>query len=90
MTETWRVYPVIMSYVPANQPTPYLVEIPAFQGETQGRSVADGMRQARTYMGLAASELIVRGKEVPASETHLPVVSAPTIVTLVEVEIGQA
>ncbi|VDG21263.1 HicB family protein [Lactobacillus brevis] [Lactiplantibacillus mudanjiangensis] len=50
MTETWRVYPVIMSYVPANQPTPYLVEIPAFQGETQGRSVADGMRQARTYM----------------------------------------
>jgi len=84
------VYPVIISYEPDGTDVPYVVEIPAFNGMTQGTSVADGIRMARDYIGLMAISMADDSEKLPESVTQLPKPDNPdAVVTLVDVNIDE-
>lgn len=84
------VYPIIISYEEDGTGVPYLVEIPAIDGMTQGRSVADSIQMARDFIGLKAITLQDDGEKLPETTLKLPVAnSKDDIVTLVDVNVDE-
>lgn len=45
------VYPIIIKFCPDDTNYPYLVEIPAINGFTQGKSISDSIKMAEDYIG---------------------------------------
>lgn len=79
------VYPVIISYQPDGTDYPYLVTIPALDGQTEGKNFADALEMARDYIGTYSVE-----KPLPPSVTDLPKSSNPEdVVTLVDVDVDR-
>ncbi|KRL86175.1 hypothetical protein [Ligilactobacillus apodemi] len=77
------VFPIIITPVPHERKYPYLVEIPALDGMTEGRDIADAIEMARDYIGIYSLSA-----ELPPSETTLPAVKADSLATLVTVNIS--
>ncbi|QCQ04876.1 type II toxin-antitoxin system HicB family antitoxin [Ligilactobacillus animalis] len=77
------VFPIIITPVANERKYPYLVEIPALDGLTQGRDIADAIEMARDYIGTFSLT-----DELPPSDPTLPPVKADSLTTLVTVNIS--
>lgn len=58
-------YPVVITHDNADGDYPYEVYIPAFEGYTQGRNMANAILMARDFIGLSAMDLREDGKALP-------------------------
>jgi len=84
------VYPIVISYEEDGTDVPYLVAIPALDGMTQGKSVADSIQMARDFIGLKAITLLADDEELPEMPKKLPTTTnKDDIVTLVDVNVDE-
>lgn len=82
------IFPVIISYEDDGTDVPYLAEIPAIDGMTQGKSVENAIEMSRDYIGLKVNLMLKNGEDLPKSIVKLPKTNNPEdIVTLVDVNI---
>ncbi|MCT3310944.1 type II toxin-antitoxin system HicB family antitoxin [Lactiplantibacillus pentosus] len=60
-------YPVVITHDNTDVDYPYEVYIPAFEGYTQGRNMANAILMARDFIGLGLSAMDLRedGKALP-------------------------
>lgn len=58
-------YPVVITHDNTDVDYPYEVYIPAFEGYTQGRNMANAILMARDFIGLSAMDLREDGKALP-------------------------
>lgn len=77
-------YPIIISKTAESYDYPYLVDIPDFDGMTEGVSITDAIEMAQDYIGTYSLE-----NELPKSNTNLPKTSKNQITTLVTVNISE-
>ena len=82
-----HAYPVILSHVPDGSPYPYLVTIPDFNSNTQGKDVPDAIFMARDAIGLMGITMEDDHEAIPAP-SQLSGIEAQSgdIVTLVDVD----
>jgi len=78
--------PIIISYAEDDTDVPYLVEIPAFEGMTQGRSLTDGIAMAQDYIGLAANLRLENGQSLPINSETIPATSATVVIVSVNID----
>jgi len=82
-----HVYPVIISHVPDASHYPYLVTIPDFNSNTQGRDVPNAIFMARDAIGLMGITMEDDHEAIPAPSPPDAVEAEPgDIVTLVDVD----
>ena len=85
-----HAYPVILSYVPDDSPYPYLVTIPDFGSNTQGKDVPDAIYMARDAIGLMGITMEDGHEAIPApSNLGTVTAEAGDIVTLVDVDFAE-
>jgi len=85
-----HAYPVILSHVPDGSPYPYLVTIPDFNSNTQGKDIPDAIYMARDAIGLMGITMEDDQEAIPAP-SQLSEVDAESsdIVTLVDVDFAE-
>ena len=83
------VYPVIITHDNEDEDYPYGVYIPAFDGYTEGTSMADAIFMARDFIGLSAMDLREDGKRLPNSGELPSKTRDNQIVTLVDVNVDE-
>lgn len=83
-------YPIIISYAPDGGPYPYLVTIPDFSSNTQGKDIPDAIYMARDAIGLMGITMEDDGEVLPApSQISAVEAAAEDIVTLVDVDFSE-
>ena len=87
MKESKVVYPIIITKDDNDSAVPYLVQIPALDGYTQGTSIANAIDMARDYIGLAVMDMEDSDAAIPNSSYDLPTASKDDVVTLVDVDV---
>jgi len=84
------VFPIIISYENDGTDVPYLAEIPAIDGMTQGKSVENAIEMSRDYIGLRVNLMLKNGEKIPKSIVRLPKTdNSEDVVTLVDVNIDE-
>ncbi|MDO1604719.1 type II toxin-antitoxin system HicB family antitoxin [Lactobacillus sp. YT155] len=81
------IYPVIITK--DDEEIPYLVEIPALNGMTQGTSLTNAFDMARDYIGIVVVDLQDRDQPIPDSMFELPEIDENQIATLIDVDIDK-
>lgn len=81
------IYSIIITKDDNDSDVPYLVQIPALDGYTQGTSIANAIDMARDYIGLAVMDMEDSGIAIPNSSYDLPKASKGDVVTLVDVDV---
>lgn len=79
------IYPIVITQT-ADKAVPYLVEIPDFNGKTQGTSIFNAIQMARDYINLKVTDLEDNHKPIPDSNYYLPSINKPDIATLIDVD----
>lgn len=87
MKDSKVVYPIIITKDDNDPAVPYLVQIPALDGYTQGTSIANAIDMARDYIGLAVMDMEDSDVAIPNSSYDLPTASKDDVVTLVDVDV---
>lgn len=82
--DTIKVFPIIITKDNGSTDYPYFVEIPAIDGMTEGKSIADAIEMAKDYIGTYSLE-----DELPDAITELPKANDGEIVSLVTVNVSE-
>ncbi|QEA31405.1 type II toxin-antitoxin system HicB family antitoxin [Secundilactobacillus malefermentans] len=88
MSDLILTYSVLIKEDSKDSKVPYLVYIPAFDGYTQGTSIADAIGMARDFIGLQAIDYLNEHRELPAEDIH-GFDSPDGINTIVDINVDQ-
>ncbi|CAJ1187227.1 type II toxin-antitoxin system HicB family antitoxin [Companilactobacillus nantensis] len=83
-----RVYPIVITRT-TDKTIPYFVNIPDFNGNTQGSTIFDAIQMARDFINLKITDLEDNHKPIPDSNYSFPQIKKTDIATLVDINTAE-